>query len=159
MLDNLAVTLAQTRALGHLSACGTTVTPVTTFAATFPPISPLDGAVAEGADAARCHGGCHARPRREELALSNPRPLGVAAHAAQMSHGVFEAIASVSLSGSLDPPLGTPSLPIRKVDVGVAARRQVGERLLPNQRAGEAIGRKARGKRLGAEKFSLSPGG
>lgn len=56
------------------------------------------------------------------------------------------------MSGSLDPPLGTPSLPIREVDAGVAARRQVSERLLPNQRAGEAIGRKVRGKRLGAEK-------
>lgn len=76
-----------------------------------------------------------------------------------MSYSVFEAITSVSLSGSLDPPLGTPSLPIRKVDVGVAARRQFGERLLPNQRVGEAIGRTVRGKRLGAEKFSLSPRG
>lgn len=70
---------------------------------------------------------------------------------------MFEAITSVSLSGSLDPPLGTPSLPIRKVDVGVAARRQVSERLLPNQRAGEAIGRKVRGKSLGAEKFLFEP--
>lgn len=30
-------TLAQIRAQGHLSASGTIVTPVTTFAATFPP--------------------------------------------------------------------------------------------------------------------------
>ena len=36
MLYNSAVTLAQIRAQGHLSACGTIVTPVATFAATFP---------------------------------------------------------------------------------------------------------------------------
>lgn len=42
MLYNLAVMLIQIRAPGHLSACGTIVTPVTTFAATFPPISLLD---------------------------------------------------------------------------------------------------------------------
>lgn len=150
--------LAQTRALGHLSACGTTVTPVTTFAATFPPISPLDDAVAEAL--MRCVAtalSCTSAPRGTHTFQSEVTRCRSACN--QMSYSVFEAITSVSLSGSLHPPLGTPSLPIRKVDVGVAARRQVSERLLPNQRAGEAIGRKVRGKRLGAEKFCLSPRG
>lgn len=35
--------------------------------------------------------------------------------------GAFEAITSVRLSVSVDGPLGTPSLPIGQVDVGVAS--------------------------------------
>lgn len=47
MFYNVAAMLIQIRAQGHLSACGTIVTPVTTFAATLSSISLLDDTVAK----------------------------------------------------------------------------------------------------------------
>lgn len=41
-----------------------------------------------------------------------------------MPSSAFEAITSVSLSVSVDGPLGTPSLPIGQVDVGVASEER-----------------------------------